>query len=234
MIDLWNNYSLYILIALLGVIFIALLVIRFRRRLLPQSLSNRLPWAFLAVAGVSVLVMSFILALRIQATLETQKGRDFLVQAELSANRLAEQIDNQISRLEDIRGSYSVTNQIFFAQRPLNEMSTSERADFIQKQETEWTNPDEAFLRRSIYFNPVSVELQAVAGDNPLFSQIIVTDQYGGLAGTIGDEPEHYFFGDKEWWQTAWNSEQENALFVGRPYIAEDGKTVLIDIVIPL
>jgi len=224
----------YLLIAP-AVVILAVLVIRFRRVIFPRSLSNRLPLAFLGVAAVSVGVMIFFLAIQIQNTLETQKGRDFLVQAELSGNRLAEQIDNQISRLEDMNSSYNISNQIFFAQKTLDAMSPERRTAFLQNQEEQWMNPDDAFLRRSLMFKPVSVELNSVAGNNlPVISQIIVTDQYGALAGAIGEEPEHYYFGDKEWWQTAWNSEPGNMLFVGRPYIAEDGETVLIDIVMPL
>lgn len=245
MFDQWENLlpnlmtpqaaAIFLLVLLVVITLVVLVVKRFHRTLMPQSLRNRLPLAFLGVAIVSVGVMSLALAVQIEATLETQKGNDFLVQTELSANRLAEQIGNQISRLEDMNSGYNLTSQIFFARSTLDNMSPDKRAAFLQNQEEKWINPDEAFLRRTVMFNSVSVKLNEVAGNIlPLTAQILVTDQYGGLAGAIGEEPEHYYFGDKDWWQTALNSEQEDSLFVGRPYIAEDGETVLIDIVMPL
>jgi len=237
---LWPNLmtpqaaALFVLI-LLAVVGLAVLVAkRFRPVHLLQSLRNRLLLAFIGVAVVSVGMMILALALRIQATLEAQTGRASLIQTELSADRLAEQIGNQISQLEEVSLNYSIAYQVAQAQKPLDEMSPEERELYFYEQSATFADPDEAFFRRSLSFNPVSVVLSRDFEEMPLYSQLLVTDVYGGLAGVIGEEPEEFYFGDEVWWHEARNSDQEDALFLSEPYLADDGQTVLLDIVMPL
>lgn len=244
MVDQWKSLLpnlmtpqaavIFVLVLLAVIALVVLVVKRFHLPFFPQSLRNRLPLAFLGVAVVSVGVMSLALAVQLETTLETQKGNDFLVQAELNANRLDEQIDNQISRLNEVSRNYNVASGVPVFEQSLDKMSSEELAAHYQGQQAAWADPDNVSFRRSLLFNPVSYMLRQETGNLPLYSQIMVTDVYGGLAGAVGEEPEEFYFGNEVWWQQTRNSNQEDFLFLSTPYLAEDGQTVLVDIAMPL
>lgn len=217
----------------LAVLALVLLAFRFRRYLLPRSLQRGLPVAFLLVSVVSVLAVIAAVVLQLRTTLIDQKGNDTLTQIELNRNRLAEQIDNQMVRLQDIAGDDALANWALNEQKFLDEMSLQTRQAYFLNMESQWQ--DAASFRQSVYFNQTSVTLQFAVGDSlPLFSQIIVTDLYGGLAGWSGEEPAEFYFADEAWWQQARNTTLEKPVFVGAPYFAPDEQTVLVDVVMPL
>ncbi len=220
---------IYFLLGLALVIPLALLF--FRRYLIPRSLGKWLPLAFIAVTAATTALVVGMVVFQIHSTLTSQKGENSVALAQISKNRLAEQLAIQIKYLEDLGTNYSIVNQVTYARETLDLAPPAESVAVFEAKKQEWLIPDSE-LRNTIASNPTSNALQYIVRNQSQFEQIIVTDSNGELAAFVGQVPEYYYYGDQAWWEEAWQYEK-NGYYVSAPFI-QNGETVLVEIATPL
>ena len=109
-----------------------------------------------------------------------------------------------------------------------------ETLDQLRLDDLAWqTAPESSDLVHTYTLNQQAQVLAGFVGGNPNHSDLIVTDMLGGLVAGASRKPPHFFYGDEEWWQVAWNN-GEGGVYIGQPqFDPQTGSaTVLIAVVI--
>ena len=153
----------------LGLLVLLLVVVYYRGRRGPISLSNRLLVAFVVVAAISIALVVGTIVWRTRLILTEQRGEDLVELAQLSSQRLAEQLTAQVIRLESLSQASEVTSYASFATRTLDSMSPSKRNAEIQAKVAEWNNPESA-LRLTVPWSAVGIVFDDVIENFPIFN----------------------------------------------------------------
>ena len=199
------------------------------------NLSTQLSTLFTAIAGISIVAVMAVILWQVSTSQIQQVGQSFQTVAEFNAERIGNNLEQQITLLKSLWYDQSLLYGIntanvrygFAAYRP-------ETLDQLRLDDLAWqTALESSDLVHTYTLNQQAQVLAGFVGGNPNHSDLIVTDMLGGLVAGASRKPPHFFYGDEEWWQVAWNN-GEGGVYIGQPqFDPQTGSaTVLIAVVI--
>ena len=194
------------IIILIGLtLFVLLLLIwRYRRRVAPGSLGNRLLLAFIGVAAISVVLVVSIVTWWTRQELARRTGESFEVLAEANSARLVEELTREIELLQELAENQTIYTGLAKTSEEEKELSFEEQIALRQAREKIWAEWQDNDLFSSVQANPAALRMSTFVSRFSTQKQLILTDQYGGLVAVGGGLPTHYYYGDEAWWHEAW------------------------------
>jgi signal transduction histidine kinase/DNA-binding response OmpR family regulator/HAMP domain-containing protein len=232
-------------IALLILQIVGLLLLLWRFRLRPRAshrsrmdLVTQQVLVFTVISASSIVVVTGVLIAQIQASQIEKAGQNFQTLAQINGERVGNGLEQQIVALVSL-GRREQTLQDFLAESnasyPESSAAIQER---LRLREEEWQNsPDNSPFVLTYRNNPVTVELSAFRGADLLHNNVFLTDRYGALVAAQGERPSHFYFGDADWWQAAWNNGQGDT-YLNRlqidPDTAESSIFIAVGVLNPL
>jgi hypothetical protein len=180
------------------------------------ALSTQLSIVFTAIAALSILAVMIVILWQVSTSQIQQIGQSFQTVAEFNAERVGNNLEQQIVLLKSLWYDQNLMYGIntanvkygFAAFRP-------ETLDELRARDLEWQAALESSdLVREYTLNQQAQVLAGFVASNPNHTDLIVTDKLGGLIAGTSRKPPHFFYGDEEWWQAAWNN-GEGGVYLG-------------------
>jgi HAMP domain-containing protein len=182
-----------------------------------KSLKSKIVLFNLTVGLVSgILVLSFIYFIGTH-TLKQTIGANFREVAEATAANLETRINDHIEVARLLASSSSILSMV----EQSNAFYLGESAESVKKRimeiEDRWIHAQgvDAFLLE-VLNNKASLFLKEFFGQDAeqgSYHDILVTNAQGAVVASI-QRPDHYFYGNRTWWQEAYH-EGQGKLFVG-------------------
>ena len=214
----------FFLVFLTGLIF---LLWHFRlqpkaRQYIRLNLVTQQSLIFSGIAAVSILLVTGVFITQIRTSQIEQVGQNFQTVAEINAERVGNDLEQQIQALALlIREESVLVDGLVSAIAGYGESKTEDRQR-LQELEQRWQNSSESSGFVLQYRNnPQTAELSKFRGSRLSHNNLFLTDRLGGLVAAQGEKPETFFYGDEAWWQAAWNNGMGDT-FVGNLKIAPE------------
>ena len=112
------------------------------------------------------------------------------------------------------------------------ELSDSERLAQLQEREVVWLEEDEV-LQTQVRSHPANILLQRFSRKFAAHTELIYINRFGALLASGGLRPQHYFYGDKPWWQKTWN-QGKGSIYIHKLMIAPGAGRTIVEIAIPV
>jgi serine phosphatase RsbU (regulator of sigma subunit) len=188
------------------------------------DLATQLSLLFTGISALSILVVTGVLINQIQRSQINEVGQNFQAAAEIEAERLGNLLEIQFNNLTGlVRQEGDLVNSIEAASAGHPENRDKLR-QFFDQQESRWQQADDSSDFVLQYRSgAAALALTSFRGLNSFHNNIFVTDRAGGLAVAQGQRPNHFYYGEEAWWQTAWNFSQGD-IFLGQLEINPETK----------
>jgi signal transduction histidine kinase len=185
------------------------------RHFVRLDLATQLPLLFAAISAISILVVSGVLIAQIRDSQVAQVERNFRTLAEISAERVGNSLDQQVGALQALGRRGTVLLKGLDAAAAEYPASTAERDAFLAQREADWVaSPDASDFVLRYRNNELSLELSRFRGADLLHNNVVLVDRYGGLVAAQGARPEHFYLGEEQWWQAAFE-EGQGGVYLG-------------------
>ena len=223
-----NLYVTYISVA----IILGIAIVMAARQFPAYSLQTKLVLTSVTLVVLTVLLTTVTVSIFTRRELTNQIERKFQTVGQSQATAIGELLEQQASILQalsldsTLRGLVHVQNINYSG-------DTEAIRDEILQVDTQWnTLPDNDPVVSSILNNSATRTLQTFRRNFPDYANVLVTDQYGALAGSAY-RPFDYYQGDEEWWQAAYNDGQGDT-YVGEPAFDPEVEAVVLPIAVPI
>lgn len=206
-------------------------------RILPPSISWRLPlWILLAIV-VILLASAGFARLRSRTELEEVLQANLEELAALQAQDVESQLYQHIVRLEALASAPSVRDQITIANNGYPNQTEAQIRQTLLERNEDWIAAIRAGTGRTgqqialinqIQFHPLSAgeldrerqNLQEVAG---IESEYIITDNFGRLVAANSSRlPPFFYYANAEWWQAVKSGQRH---YLRGPFASEEDAT---------
>lgn len=191
---------------------------------------------FAALIGVSLISLTAIVGVTILQTrriLTQQQGRALQALATSSSQRLVQELEREIELLKNLSADPSFFYEIFGGDKNESKaLSDRDRLAQLQERELVWLEGDEV-LQTQVRSHPASILLYRFSRKFPAHTKLIYTNRFGALLASGGLRPEHYFYGDKPWWQKTWN-QGKGSISIRQLTIAPGEGGTIVEIAIPV
>ncbi len=187
-----------------------------RARSLRPNLGTQLSLLFSFVSAGSILAVLIVVVFQIRGLQVRQIGQSFQSFAEFQAERVGNNLDQQIYLLKQLWRDQTLTYALNTANTTYGFAAFKpETLDKLRQKDIEWqaSGEDSEFVNQYT-LNQQTQILARFTTTNPRHSNLIVTDKLGALIGGLGNKPAHYYFGDEAWWKAAWNN-GEGGIYIG-------------------
>ena len=235
MFEQWlTNPVQYLFGAVLFVLVLLLIILLYRRRAGAGSLGNQLLLNFMAVAAFSLALVVGAVVWRTQQILTRQTGETFQALAQSNSQRLTEGLIREVELLQNLSEEVSLFYIVYSANRDdLAEFSDHTRELQLKAREATWAAGNNPILRPQIESNLATSDLRNFVNTFPAHSEVAYINEFGALVAFGGDVPEHYYYGDEEWWQRSWNGNKARVV-IGNLQFTPGQPDATIDIVVPV
>lgn len=223
---------------LLGLFLVILAPLFWRTQLrhLRLNLGTQLAVVFIAISSLSIIVVMLVVLAQSSNAQIQQVGTNFQSLAEISAERVGNTLEQQITALQLLGRQSGVLATISGANRRYGDSAgTAELRLTLRQQDSDWQKLDIANGAVTQYFNnPAGSEVQNFVRNTPEHSRVIITDNQGALVGASPDKkPARYFYGEDAWWQAAFNTGQ-GGIYLGQLIIDPETHLATIFIAVPV
>jgi GAF domain-containing protein/HAMP domain-containing protein len=218
----------------LALFVLLLLAWRYRRRVAPGSLGNRLLLAFIGVAAISVVLVVSIVIWWTNQELTKRTGKSFEVLAEANSDRLVEELTREIELLQELAENQVIYTWLAKTSEGEKELSFEEQIALRQAREKAWTEWQDNNLHSSVQSNPAAVRMSAFVSRFSTQKQLVLTDQYGGLVAVGGGLPNHYYYGDEAWWHETWVQGRGRVIYIRNREVKPGDQEAVIEIAVPV
>jgi GAF domain-containing protein/HAMP domain-containing protein len=218
----------------LALFVLLLLVWRYRRRVAPGSLGNRLLLAFIGVAAISVILVVSIVIWWTRQELTRRTGESFEALAEANSARLVEELSREIELLQELAENPTIYTWLVKTSEEEKELSLKEQVALRQAREKAWAEWQDSNLYSSVQANPAAVRMSAFVSRFSTQKQLVLVDQYGGLVAVGGGLPTHYYYGDEAWWQETWVQGGGRVTYISNYEVKPDDQEAIIEIAVPV
>ncbi len=199
------------MLLLIQFIFHIWMLWHFRLRYYPDGdlrldLITQLAFVFTGLAGVTLLVVSGVFLIQIRNAQIRQVGQNFQSQAMASVERVGNNLSDQIDSLMALGRQNSTLQFGLESSNDQHNQLGSLALAKLKQQERDWIslpNTNEFVLK--VRNNSQSIELSKFRGVDMLHSNLMLIDRLGGLVASQGERPEHFYFGEEDWFKKAWN-----------------------------
>ncbi len=199
------------------------------------ALSTQLTLLFTAIAAFSIIAVIAVILWQVSNTQTEQIGDSFQMVVEFNAERVGNDLEQQIVLLKSLWYDQTLmygintanTEYGFDAYRP-------ETLDELRAVDAEWQNAQEnTEFVREYTLNQQSQILSSFEASNPNHNNLVITDRLGALVAATNRKPAHFYYGDEPWWQAAWNDGQ-GGQYIGQLVFDEGtgAASVLIAVVV--
>lgn len=181
------------------------------------ALSTQLTLLFTAIAAFSIIAVIVVILWQVSTTQTEQIGNSFQTVVEFNAERVGNDLEQQIVLLKSLWYEQTLMYGINTANTEYGfDLYRPETLDELRATDAEWqTAHENSELVRGYTLNQQAQILSSFEASNPRHSSLIVTDRLGALVAATDRKPAHFYYGDEPWWQAAWNDGQ------GGQYIGE-------------
>ena len=181
----------------------------------PNSLERILLIAFISFVIISIIPILTIFIWQMRTSVANQVGESFHVMSIANSRRLGEELSREV----DILHNLSLEEEFFTriaatSETDLAPLVVSERNAILQDRDEQWINNNDPTLQEDIRTNVASEKINTFINNFPEYSQILLTDRFGGLVATGGIRPDQYYFGKATWWQNAWEEKYNDQVFI--------------------
>ena len=199
----------------LFLVFLAgLITLLWHFRLRPESehyirinLGTQQSLVFSGIAAISTLLVTGVLITQIRTSQIEQVGQNFQTVAEINAERVGNDLEQQIQALALLIREESVLVDGLVTAMAGYQESRTEARQRLQELEQGWQNsPENSDFILQYRHNLQTAEFSKFHGSRLSHNNIFLTDLLGGLVAAQGEKPEKFFYGDEAWWQAAWNN----------------------------
>lgn len=198
-----------------------------------MPLRAKLLAAFLVIALVSVLGVAILFSQTMTAALKENVGASL----NQIANSEAFAVGDLLARQIDILRSLSATRALSYQALNVSSGYTGDQQAILERLlaiNHQWFAVDDTSpLVQGVLDNIAVSDIQAFQDLFPAFSEIMVTDRYGGLIAAT-NRVSDFYQADEVWWQTAYNGGLGESIFLSQPVYDESSATMGVDIAVPI
>ena len=221
---------------IIGIVFVIIVGIYVVRETWGRSLRNKLIVAFIGITLVVTAALGIPVITESTRFLEENLERELTTLVVERATSVGNLLNEQIKILSTLALS-EVLQQAAEAENYDYPEDASAIQAVLDSKDAQWRAADEADnnldpLVREYLTNNVARELIEFQANFPNHSEVFITDQHGGLAGTT-NRTSDYYQADEDWWQAAYNNGQ-GAVYVSNPVFDESANVLAIQIALPL
>lgn len=171
------------------------------------DLATQQALVFMAISALSILIVVGVLIHQIRESQIAQIGQNFQTLAQINVERVRNTIEQQMDILINLGMQEPAIQEglvVANASYPPEDILPSD--ELLAEREQRWLSApdgDEFVLRyRS---NPQTIAFNNFRSTNLLHTDLMLTDEMGGLVAAQGMRPYGFSYQDKTWWQQAWN-----------------------------
>lgn len=163
---------------------------------------------FMAISALSILIVVGVLIHQIRESQVTQVGQNFQTLAQINVERVRNTLEQQIDILINLgRQEPAIQEGLVVANASYPPEDILPTEELLAEREQRWLSAPEGneFVLR-YRSNPQTIAFNNFRSTNLLHTNLILTDENGGLVAAQGDRPYGFSYQDKTWWKQAWNS----------------------------
>ncbi len=197
-----------------------------------MSLRVKLILAFLFIAIAALGTFAFLSNTRMASILTNQTNQRLHMLASTQAEVISTLIINRITAMK-LLAVNDIIAEAADAQNASYRDTTAAILANLSILDDQWkAAADDSSLIRTYLTNPAANECLEFKQNLPDFTEVFLTDRYGGLAAA-SDRTSNYYHADENWWQAAYNN-GHGGIFVDKPELDKDSGIFSINIAIPV
>ena len=221
-------YVIYIAsVAMIGIAFVVIV-----RQFPIYSLRTKLIAIAVSLVVITVLLTTVAVNVITRRELTKQLNQEFKTVSQSQAAAISKLLGQQVSVLQALSLDSTLRNLVH-NQDISYSGSDEEILNEILNLDTQWVSSpnDAAIISRSMN-NAATRTLQVFQRAFPEHVNILVTDQYGAIAGSTY-QASRYYQGDEAWWQAAYN-DGKGDVYIGKPQFDPAVGAVTLSIAVPI
>jgi len=197
------------------------------------TLRTKLLIAFLLVSLVAVGGMALLINRVTGTILSEQVGANLNRLANSQAISTGNLLAQQVELLQLLSTNQLLVERVSQANRNYSGLTTEAIEAELLDQDEKWTNTTDTSLDVVLRTkNIASDELRAFRDRFPNYTEVFITDKYGGLAAATNRTTD-YYQADEDWWQAAFNGGQ-GAVYISTAMDDESSHSFGMNIAVPL
>ncbi|HID52389.1 MAG TPA: GAF domain-containing protein, partial [Anaerolineae bacterium] len=224
-------FALYVIyvgsLAMMGIaLFVAV------RQFPTYSLRTKLIAIAITLVVITVLLTTVAVNAITRRELTKQLNQEFKTVSQSQAAAVSKLLGQQVSVLQALSLDSTLRNLVH--NQNISYSGSDEKIlNEILNLDTQWVAfPNEAAVISRSLNNAATRTLQVFQRTFPEHANILVTDQYGAIAGNTY-QPPRYYQGDEEWWQAAYN-DGKGSVYIGKPEFDPAVGAVTLPIAVPI
>jgi signal transduction histidine kinase len=171
------------------------------------DLATQQTLVFTGVSAAFIILVTAVLIVQIRNIQVEQVGRNFQTLAEINAERAGNELEDQLEALTSLGRQQALLQEGLESANASYPEGAAEAYHVLTRRELTWRSaPDTSGFVLRYRNSPQTIELSRFRGGDLLHNNVFLTDRYGGLVAAQGQRPSHFYYGETEWWQTAWNN----------------------------
>ncbi len=223
-----NLYITYIAALLVFGVGIFMLI----RQFSAYSLRAKLIITSITLVVITVLLTTVAVNAITRRELTKQLNQEFQTVSQSQAAAVSKLLGQQVSVLQALSLDSSLRNLVH-NQNTGYSGSDEEILNEILKLDAQWVSaPNEAGIISRSLNNAATRTLQVFQKAFPEHVNILVTDQYGAIAGSTY-QASRYYQGDEAWWQAAYN-DGKGSVYIGKPEFDPVIGQITLPIAVPI
>ncbi len=196
------------------------------------SLRAKLVASALTLIVITVLLTTVAVNMITRRELTKQLNQEFKTVSQSQAAAISKLLGQQVSVLQALSLDSTLRNLVH-NQDISYSGSDEEILNEILNLDTQWvTSPNNAAIISRSMNNAATSTLQTFQYTFPEHVEMLMTDQYGAIAGSTYQAPR-YYLGDEVWWQVAFN-DGKGGVYIGEPEFDSAVGAVTLPIAVPI
>lgn len=197
------------------------------------TLQTKLLIAFLLVSLVAVGGMAFLINRVTGTTLSEQVGANLNRLAHSQAISAGNLLAQQVELLELLGTNRILLEQVSQANKGYSGLTTEAIEAELLAQDEAWAGSTDTSLNVVVKTkNVASDELRTFCDRSPDYTEVFITDKYGGLVAAT-NRTSDYYQADEDWWQAAFNG-GKGTIYISTAKDDESSNTFGMNIAVPL